>query len=164
LAPRLESDDLQSHLVLLGNMAVNQATRLIAEQVGLPVRRVETPEISDGEVFEVDGDPVKHLGPIFADDPPRLVEDVGLFARTANPANVSRTLTICSGVFTRGVYGAVRCFTDSPARFDNYEYLASRFGSARTFGLLMKVQVFDHATATPDLTNPDIRLHEWSEP
>jgi hypothetical protein len=164
LAPRLADDDMQAHLVLLGGVGLNEATRLITQQVGLPTRQVPAPEIADGEVFEVDGDPVTYFGPSFVDDPPRLVEDVGLFVRTPNPANVSRTLTICSGVFTRGVYGAVRCLTDSPARFGNYEYLASRFGSARTFGLLMKVQVFDHATATPDLTNPDNRLHEWSEP
>jgi transcriptional regulator with XRE-family HTH domain len=158
LAPRLSSDDLQSHLVVLGGVGLNTASRFIPKQAKFPVRQVEN-VVPEGEVFETTNEPKRRFTPTFEDGV--LVEDVGLFARTPNPANVSRTLTMCNGVFTRGVYGAVRCLTDAAVRFDNYEYLASRFGSAKSFGLLMRVQVFDHATPSPDLTNPATVLHEW---
>ncbi|MQA11237.1 MAG: helix-turn-helix domain-containing protein [Pseudonocardiaceae bacterium] len=162
LAPRLESDDLQSHLVLLGSSAMNQSTWLITNQIDFPIQQVEDPTVAeDGEIFEIPGDPPERFVPSFAGRQSRLVEDVGLLVRVPNPHNISRTLTICSGVFTRGVYGAVRCLTDDTTRDVNYQYIASRFGAATNFGLLMRVPVIDHATATPDLRNPASRLYEW---
>jgi hypothetical protein len=159
LAGNIGSDDMQAHLVLLGGIGLNPAARLIPEQFELPVHQVSTTEVADGEVFQVIGKPERQFHPTFVGKV--LVEDVGLFARTPNPSNVSRTLTICNGVFTRGVYGAVRCLTDSAVSFANYEYLASRFGGAKNFGLLMRVPVFGHATSSPDLTNPATVLYEW---
>lgn len=163
LGQRLESDDLQAHLVVLGGTAMNRATGLLASRINLPDRQVEDPDISDGEAFEVFGDSPKRFGPrFFGDDPSKpLREDVGLFVRAPNPQNSSRTLTICSGVFTRGVYGAVRCFTDAALRDRNEAYVTRRFGEAVEFGLLMRVPVLGHATGTPDLRNPDVRLFEW---
>lgn len=155
LAPRLSSDDLQSHLVVLGGVGLNSASRHLPKQAHFPVRQFEDP---DGR-FELTDDPEHRFCATFDDGV--LIEDVGLFARTPNPSNVSRTLTMCNGIFTRGVYGAVRCLTDAAVSFKNYEYLASRFGSAKNFGLLMRVQVLDHATPSPDLTNPATVLHEW---
>jgi hypothetical protein len=93
-----------------------------------------------------------------------VVEDVGLFLRTANPHYSTRTLTVCSGVFTRGVYGAVRCLTDRGLRGENSEYLRRRFADVETFGLLMRVQVADHAVPTPDLRVEKNRLFEFSSP
>ncbi|MCI2417421.1 helix-turn-helix domain-containing protein [Saccharopolyspora sp. K220] len=161
LAPRLESDDLQAHLVLLGSSAMNQSTSPITKPIDFPVEQIKDPaEVQNGEVFEIPGDQPRRFVPRFTDDE-QLIEDVGLLVRMPNPNNISRTLTICSGVFTRGVYGAVRCLTDATTRERNYEYLTGKFGDATNFGLLMRVRVSDHATATPDLHNPRIRLHEW---
>ncbi len=164
LAPRLESDDLTAHIVLLGSAAMNQATERIANLVDLPVRQVKDPDITDGEVFEIADKESRRFRPKFAgDDPQREVtEDVGMFFRTPNPNNVARTLTICSGVFTRGVYGAVRLLTDIEMRDENHSQMEKTFGDARTFGLLMRVPVFDHATSTPDLRHPAAVLYSWS--
>ncbi|PXY26914.1 helix-turn-helix domain-containing protein [Prauserella muralis] len=162
LAPRLESDDLQAHLVVLGSAAINQSVWLLAQQLELPVRQVEDPDVGDGEVFELTGDARRRFRPQFGADG-RLLEDVGLLARVPNPHNVSRTLTICSGVFTRGVYGAVRTLTDDNARGHNFEYVQAHFASTTNFGLLIRVPVLDHATPTPDLRSPHTRLQEWPE-
>ena len=165
LAPRLEHDDLQSHLVMLGGVAMNQGGRTLASLLDLPVTQVPIAEIANGEVFDVtrpDGTTEQHgpevWGDIRAGD---LISDVGLFVRAPNPNNQDTTLTIISGVFTRGTYGAVRCLTDPAVRDGNYQYLAERFDLAKPFAVLMKVPVLDHATATPDLRVASNRLFEW---
>ncbi len=164
LATRLEPDDLRSHLVLLGSGDMNPATLRASGLVpDLPVRQVEYEGIADGEVFELADDATARFLPKFIDDDPanEVKEDVGWFYRTPNPYNVDRTLTICSGVFTRGVYGAVRFLTDRVLHEANEEVLAARFGGVATFGVLMRVPVYGHATATPDLRNPDSILYAW---
>lgn len=164
LAPLLQSDDLTAHLILFGSGAINQVTHRIADLVDLPVRQVGDPVIKDGEVFEVIGDELKRFRPKFANDDPQgvVIEDVGMFFRAPNPNNITRTLSICSGVFTRGVYGAVRLLTDVTMREENHSQLANMFGEAHTFGLLIRVPVFDHVTSTPDLRRPGIILYSWS--
>ena len=57
-------------------------------------------------------------------------EDVGLLARVPNPLNTSRTLTICNGIHSRGVYGAVRTLTDTQLRDGNERYISTNFGDA----------------------------------
>jgi len=164
LAPRLEADDLRSHLVLLGSGNMNPATLRAADLVpNLPVRQVEDPAIEDGEVFVLADDPETRFLPKFIGDDPtnEVKEDVGWFFRTPNPYNVDRTLTICSGVFTRGVYGAVRFLTDRVLHEANEDVLTARFDGVDTFGLLMKVPVYGHATATPDLRSPGSILYAW---
>ena len=165
LAPRLEHSDLQSHLVMLGGVAMTQGGRTLMNLLGLPVNQVAIADINNGEVFDVlhdDGTTHQHgpeiVGDIRAGD---LIGDVGLFVRAPNPNNQDTTLTIISGVFTRGTYGAVRCLTDSAVREGNYQYLAERFDLAKPFAVLMKVPVLDHATATPDLRVEANRLFEW---
>lgn len=155
LADSFKSDDLKAHLVLLGGMARIQGEGRILPGSEIPIRQVEddTREL-DGEIFEIVGsEPPRRFGPRLVGDSPRgaVVEDVGLLLRTPNPHYSTRTLTICSGVFTRGVYGAVRCLTDAGLREENSEYLRGRFADAATFGLLMRIQVVDHTVPTPDL-------------
>src|SRR5262249_44665544 len=99
--------------------------------------------------------------PTFDDEGRLVTQDVGLLARTPNPFDPSRTLTICNGVFTRGVYGAVRCITDSEFRAKNEDYLTTRFCDTTTFAIVTPVPVIDHATATPDLTSVGNRLYEF---
>ncbi len=158
LAPRIESDDLPAHLVLLGGQAYDQVPIGLKSQIELPIRRVKVDEIEEGEVFEVDGE---RYYPQFDEGGELVTEDVGLLARMPNPFDPARTLTICSGVFTRGVYGAVRCMTDNEFCTQNEDYLAGRFGDAQRFAIVMRVAVIDHATATPDLGNRRNRLYEF---
>ena len=89
------------------------------------------------------------------------MEDVGLLARVPNPNNSLTTLTICSGVFAAGVYGAVRTLTDDTLRKQNESYLASRYAGADQFAILMRVPVLSGTVLTPDPQNETTRLYEW---
>jgi transcriptional regulator with XRE-family HTH domain len=94
-------------------------------------------------------------------DQPRLEYDVALLARTVNPFNQGAGLTLCSGVFSRGTYGAVRSLTDASLRARNEHFLHDRFGSSG-FWMLLHVPVISTLTGaqtlTPDLTRPFHRL------
>jgi hypothetical protein len=104
----------------------------------------------DGHRMEVDGDgnPVTHGGY------PQLEYDVGLLLRRPNPMNQAATLSLCSGVFTRGTYGVVRCLTDVHLRRVNEEYISQTYG-LDDFWMLMRVPVLQTRlgakTITPDL-------------
>jgi hypothetical protein len=166
LAARLESDDAQSHLVIIGGLAERGAlvSRLL-RKAGIPIGQRSDPDcpswVDEGEIFEVE-DEHRLVRPVF-DEGGELAEDVGLFVRTPSPYNAGTTLTIVSGVFTRGVYGAVRMLTDDRVRDRNENYLAKLFGDAATFAVLVRVPVVDHATFTPDLAAPDVLLYHWSK-
>jgi hypothetical protein len=93
-----------------------------------------------------------------------LREDVALFVRAASPFNRKRFVTICSGMYGRGTYGAVRALTDERFRDRNMEYIQARFAGSETFCLLTRVTVENGATLTPDWTVPETVLFEWSRP
>ncbi|MBL8929873.1 MAG: helix-turn-helix transcriptional regulator [Kineosporiaceae bacterium] len=92
-----------------------------------------------------------------ADGRPILEYDVALIARQPNEMNLTTTVTIYSGIFSRGTYGAVRAFTDPLLRIRNEEHLAGLVDLDR-FWLLSYVPVFQGRegleTLTPDLTRP----------
>ncbi|MEB3370366.1 helix-turn-helix domain-containing protein [Saccharopolyspora mangrovi] len=157
IARRIDPHDLQAHLVLLGSPAMNPMRRQV--RFGLPVRQVEVDDLGHGEIFEV-AEESRQYRPTLHDG--RLIEDVGLLARFPNPYNVRRTLTLCSGVFTRGGFGAVRCLTDPELRARNHEHLKRHIADSDNFGMLMRVPVVRNATATPDLSNPDTWIRAWS--
>ena len=165
LAEDMKSDDLSAHVVLIGGQAWNPAAEFYRKLAGLPIRQVEDPNVEDGEVFEIGpkGRERRFL-PGFVESDPRLglIEDVALFARMPNPSYPQRTLTICSGVFSRGVYGAVRALTDARVRDANERYMATRFGDVAEFGLLLRVPVLGGATSSPDLTSDYHRLYVWT--
>lgn len=98
---------------------------------------------------------------LMSEGQPRLEYDVALLGRFANPLNLSATVTICSGVFSRGTYGAVRALTDATLRSRNERYLAGHF-DLQGFWLLLYVPVFPGPTGaltlTPDLSRPFHRL------
>ena len=77
-----------------------------------------------------------------------------------NPFQFDRTLTICNGIHSRGVLGAVRCFTDPTVREHNEKYLADRFPEGE-FAMLLRVRVVGNETMSPDLRDPTARLYEW---
>jgi len=164
----VQQNELQNHLVLLGGIGWNSTTRriLAALKRQLPVEQVDDPSFKGGDVFRVtkaeNRDEATHL-PVMEEfnGVMELVDDVGFIARVANPFNSSRTLTICNGVHSRGVVGAVLTLTDETVRPANERYLAERFPEG-DFAMLVKVPVVARRVLAPDLENPDAIVFEWS--
>jgi hypothetical protein len=162
--PEVEPDDLSGHLILLGGVVWNEITGRLSEMAKLPVRQVDR-GLESGEIFVAeteDGD--REFWPKWLDQEKKiLAEDVGLLARVPNPLNANRTLTICNGIHSRGVYGAVRSLTDAELRDGNERYISENFGDAESFGILMSVPVIKNQTMTPDFNSSDVILYEWAQ-
>jgi transcriptional regulator with XRE-family HTH domain len=159
-------DDWSKHVVVLGG-DWNEAAQWYIRRVDLPVVSLDE---GDDE-SEVDGffrvtvlDPPRDFRPEFTPSPPetrQLEYDVGLFARSPNPANPDTTLTLCQGIFSRGTFGLVRMFSDVLHRDANEAALAeldSDFGTDRLEWLLVRIPVALGNTVTPNLTRPYLRL------
>jgi transcriptional regulator with XRE-family HTH domain len=162
------ADDLSGHVILLGGIGWNKVTRRFQTAISqMPITQVEVPELDTGEIFTVkDDDGERSFFPEWSgpeDDERELIEDVGHIARLTNPFQSSRTLTICNGIHSRGVLGAVRCLTDVSVRDSNERYLAENFPGGQ-FALLVRVPVVTNETLSPDLQNPTTRLFEWMTP
>lgn len=163
-ADEVVSDDLSSHLVLLGGIGWNRVTRRIQTAISnIPIAQIEVADLPTGEIFQIStpkGE--RQLRPEYQTwgDDKELIADIGYLVRRRSPYNTDRTLTICNGVHSRGVYGAVRCLTDKRVREENEKYLAERFPGGE-FAILVRVPVVANETLSPDLRNPDVRLFEW---
>ena len=94
---------------------------------------------------------------VVADGAPQLEYDTALIVRKPNPINLSARITICTGIFSRGTYGAVRTCTDATLRARNEQYLLNNF-DIDDFWLLLHVPVVEGQTATPDLERDFLRL------
>ena len=70
-------------------------------------------------------------------------------------------MTICNGIYSKGVLGAVLAITDETVRPTNEEYLATRFPRG-DFAILVRVPVVSGHPIAADLKNPHSRLFEWS--
>ncbi|MEV4535324.1 helix-turn-helix transcriptional regulator [Asanoa sp. NPDC049518] len=164
LTSLLRPDHLTTHLVLLGGIDFNKVTLAVLDSLGTPVRQQTRPTDKDEGAFEVRTTGAEHRPVIEKDGPRRvLVEDVAHFCRGRNPYNALRTVTVCNGMFGRGVYGAVRALTDARFRDRNAAYVESNFAEARTYSILARVKVVGGKVVTPDWTISDNILHEWSE-
>ena len=164
-APQVQPDDLSGHVILIGGIAWNRITRRLSEMARLPVRQVADPELETGEIFvaRIEGEEHK-FWPDWTDGDERvLAEDIGLLARVPNPLNSSRTLTICNGIHSRGVYGAVRTLTDKRVRESNERYLSDNFGNSGSFLILMSVQVIENRAITPDFNIAGSVRYQWSQ-
>jgi hypothetical protein len=165
-ADQLRPDDYTGHLVSLGGVDWNEATSSVLARLQLPVAQVNQWGEEGGAYFEVteeDGRKVPHR-PLLEESDGRIIlrEDVALFARAVSPFNQKRFVTICNGMYGRGVYGAVRALTDERFRDRNREYIEARFAGSEAFCLLIRVTVENTLTLTPDWTLPETRLFEWS--
>jgi hypothetical protein len=164
-APNVVPDDLSGHVILLGGIAWNEITKRLSAMTELPVRQVEDSSLKSGEIFMADVDSEERsFRPAWGGiQNTELVEDIGLLARVPNPLNYSRTLTICNGVHSRGVLGAVRSLTDARLREYNEQYIAKNFGSQDSFVILMRVPVIKGEAMTPDFNIPGRVLYQWPE-
>jgi hypothetical protein len=162
--PSVEPEDLTGHLILLGGVVWNDIAGRLAKMANLPVRQLDR-GLESGEIFVAgpEGEEREYWPQWMDEDKRVLAEDVGLLVRVPNPLNASRTLTICNGTHSRGVYGAVRSLTDEALRDSNERYISTTFGDdARSFGILMSVKVLKNKAMTPDFNSPDVVLYQWA--
>ena len=158
---RLAQDFALNHLIYIGG-AASDAANLFAQDIPLPVAE------------EIPGtDPVTHLlrctvgeetRPFTStrDDEGNLVQDVGLIVRVPHPIIPGATVTLLSGITSRGVHGAALCFVDSHLRDTNERYLENTFGNVESFCILMNIPVQNNIALPPNLWREGARLYEWS--
>jgi hypothetical protein len=165
LASNVASNDLSRHVILLGGIGWNEVTRSIQGAIDqVPITQAAVDDLKDGDIFRVRtsyGEQTFY--PVYrdlGDGKKELASDVAYIARLRNPFRISRTLTICNGIFSRGVLGSVLCLTDPSVCEENERYLAERFPDGE-FAMLVRVPVVHNETLPPDLQNPDARLYEW---
>jgi hypothetical protein len=163
-AYEVESDDLASHLILLGGIDLNPLTRRTPRLLpSFPVRQISDTSDPRNAYFEVpgNGEPTKYGAELSEDE---LVSDVGLLVRAPNPYNRKRTLTICNAMYSVGTWAVVRTLTDARFRDRNEEYLSERFAGQDTLSILMRILVLNgYEAVTPDWTVPENRLYEWPD-
>lgn len=153
----LIQDFALNHLVFIGGVAALAAANYFAQDIPLP-----GPEATgDTHVFKCTVGGETRQFESLRDDDGALVEDVGLIARGPHPA-VQRTVTMLSGITSRGVHGAALCFTDSHVRDTNARYLQDAFGEADAFCILMRVPVQNNIALPFSLRRDNVRLFEWS--
>ena len=161
----VSSDDFSSNVILLGGIGWNKVTRRFQSVIGqVPIIQVAVDDLKDGEIFRVKtSDGVQSFYPEFGDlgDGKELIADIAYIARLRNPFKIDRSLTVCNGIFSRGVLGAVRCLTDPSVREENEKYLADRFPGGE-FAMLLRVPVVANKILAPDLKDPRARLYEWA--
>jgi transcriptional regulator with XRE-family HTH domain len=157
-------DDLTGHLILIGGVVWNEITEELSEMARLPVRQFSHPDLNTGEIFIIDedGKDQQQFWPKWKNKERTLLgEDVGLLARVPHPLASNRTLTICNGIHSRGVYGAVRSLTDTHVRDVNERYLAAHFGNSSSFAILMSVKVINNKAITPDFNIDGVVRYRW---
>lgn len=168
-ADELDTDDYTTHLVLLGGVDWNPFTTEIVDLVQLPLLPGRRTAKDDDGYFEVvsNGATGERFRPVLVEEngQPVLREDLAHVFRSVNPYNIRRTLTLCSGMFGRGTFGAVRALTDVRFRDRNERFIRERFGGFDRFSVLARVRVTTNGDAvTPDWTIPTTVLHEWPPP
>jgi transcriptional regulator with XRE-family HTH domain len=158
---RLAQDFALNHLIIIGG-AASGAASLFAQDIPLPAAE------------EIPGtDPVTHLFRCsiadetreftsLRDDEGDLMQDVGLIARGPHPLIPGGTVTLLSGITSRGVHGAAQCFIESHLRETNEQYLQAAFGNVESFCILMNIPVQNNTALPPNLWRENTRLYEWS--
>jgi hypothetical protein len=164
-AQLLVPDDYTTHLITIGGVDWNLATVSLFDRLQLPVRQVADWGSPEGPYFVIgEADHAVRHRPRLEEAGARkvLLEDVALFARAVNPYNNKRTVSICNGMYGAGSFGAVRALTDARFRDRNAAYLRERFAGSQSFCILTRVAVENGAPLTPDWTDAENRLFEWS--
>ena len=158
---RLVQDFALNHLIIIGG-AASDAASLFAQEIPLPAAE------------EIPGtDPVTHLFRCTVgeemrefrssrDDDGNLIQDVGLIARGPHPIIPGGTVTLLSGITSRGVHGAAQCFIDQHVRDTNERYMETTFGNVESFCILMNIPVHYNIALPPNLWRENTCLYEWS--
>jgi len=155
----LIQDFALNHLAIIGGAAVADQAEYWGVDIPLPV--AEPIPDTETHLFRCTvGDDVREFTSIRVDGV--LVDDVGLIARGPHPYAPGRTVTLLSGVTSRGVHGAALCFTDPHVRRANEKYLGDNFGNADAFCILMRVPVKENIALPPYLSREDAVLYAWS--
>ncbi len=143
-----------------GNPEYDREFVVTLDERGEAVHRGPDQEVHRPTFLQADGHPVQVDGqgnPVARGGFPQLEYDIGLLLRRPNPLNQAVTLTMCSGIFSRGTYGVVRALTDLQLRASNEAFIAESFG-LDDFWLLMRIPVMQAPsgaqTVTPDLRRP----------
>jgi hypothetical protein len=163
-ALRMVADDLSGHMVIIGGIGWNDVTqRILDDLTQLPVTQQEDPSIKTGEIFVTKiGDEEHRYLPTWSEtNPAKLMEDIGLLIRMPNPLNSNRTLTMCNGIHSRGVLGAVRSLTDKRLLESNERYIAREFPDSQQFCILMRIKVIEGVAMTPDFNIAGTVLYQW---
>jgi transcriptional regulator with XRE-family HTH domain len=160
----LEREYTLNHLVIIGGAAAQDTAgwleQAIPGPVGIPLPEAELLPDRRTHVFKCsDGDETREFRSLY--DGETLVKDVGLIARWPHRLAPGRTVTMLSGITSRGVHGAALCFTDSVVSGANEKYLQEAFGNADAFCILMSVPVRKNAALPSNLWNDGARLFEW---
>jgi transcriptional regulator with XRE-family HTH domain len=140
------------NLVLLGGPAWNGLTRTFLHLLDIPIKQLMEPPGRPDYFTASDGTEVLPTVIEVGDGQSQVIEDVGLFVRTTNPTNPGTDITICSGVYTAGVLGAVRSFTTQHVANENVAAISDRLGQATSFAALFRVKVIEGRVPTPRLT------------
>ena len=163
---RVMADDFSSHVILLGGIGWNKvAARFQRATSQVPIEQTAVDDLQGGDIFRVEtSDGPQSFYPEYEDlgEGKELIADVGYLARLRNPFKHSRTLTICNGIHSRGVFGAVRCLTDARVReAEREDILRSGFPMASS-PCCSGSRLWTNETLSPDLQDPSARLYEWS--
>lgn len=140
------------NLVLIGGPSWNVITRGFMHLLRLPITQRLEPSGEPDFFTTSDGTPARPTVLGQGTNQEQVVEDVGLFVRATNPNDPDTDVTICSGVFTHGVLGAVRAFTNPHVAVENVEAIRDRLGQIANFAVLFQVNVIGGRVATPRLS------------
>ena len=119
----LTQDFALNHLVIVGGAAWREVSKTMPWfpqniDIVLPIAQ----ETGNTYIFECSaGEEKREFSSLRVDGV--LTQDVGLIARVPHPIIPEKTVTVLSGITSRGVHGAALCFTDSHVRDDNERYL-----------------------------------------
>jgi len=161
LPEELVGDFALNHLVIIGGAAVYKTAPYFAQDIPLP--EAEAIPDTDTYLFRCTvGDETRELTST-RDDEGALAQDVGLIARGPHPVVTERTVTVISGITSRGVHGAALCFIDRRVRDANEQYLKDTFGNSAAFCIAMNIPVRNNVALPPNLLREDVRLYEWSD-
>jgi hypothetical protein len=160
LAPEeLVHDFALNHLIIIGGAAVYDPAPYFAKDVPLPSAR-PIPETDTHFLICGSGEETCGFRSLRKDG--TLVQDIGVIARGPHPSIPDRTVTLISGITSRGVRGAALCFTNPRVRASNEQYLVETFRTADAFCLVVRVPVRNNVALPPNLRRDEIRLYEWS--
>jgi transcriptional regulator with XRE-family HTH domain len=158
---RLAQDFALNHLIIIGG-AASDAASLFAQEIPLPAAEIIPGTDPATHLFRCSVGEQTREFTSSRDDEGNLVQDVGLIARGPHPIIPGGTVTLLSGITSRGVHGAALCFIDSHVRDTNERYLENAFGNVDSFCILMNIPVHRNIALPPNLWRENTCLYEWS--